>query len=51
MGISLSEIILIFLVIIIFFKPKHISKFSYKMGRLYHILIKKLVKIKNQSKL
>ena len=51
MGISLSEIILILILVIIVFKPKHISDSSYKIGKIYQLLLKKIIKLKNDVKL
>ena len=51
MGISLSEIILILLLGMIFLKPKHISDTSYKIGKFYRLLLQQIIKIKKNINL
>ena len=51
MGISFSEILVVLILVIIFLKPKHISDSSYKVGKMYRILLKKIINIKNNIKI
>ena len=50
MGISLSEIVIILILGIIFLKPNHISDTSYKLGKLYKLLLKNIIKLKKNIK-